>query len=82
MPPEALSTISPNAHQTLYTKSMNKTPDLNAIMADYTQQVIAEERRRQAIRDAAAADPQAWFAKWEATRPQGTYGTWNISDRH
>ena len=31
--------------------------------------------------DAAAADEQAWFAKWEATRPQGTYGTWNISDR-
>jgi hypothetical protein len=24
---------------------MNKTPDLNAIMADYTQQVIAENRR-------------------------------------
>ena len=81
MPPEALSTISPTAHQTLYTKSMNKTPDLNAIMADYTQQVIAEDRRRQAIRDAAAAGTQEWFAKWEATRPQGTYGTWHISDR-
>ena len=61
---------------------MKKTPDLNAIMADYTQQVIAENRRRQAIRDAAAAGTQEWFAKWEATRPQGTYGTWNISDRH
>ena len=64
-----------------YNDSMNKTPDLNAIMADYTQQVIAEERRRQAIRDAAAADPQAWFAKWEATRPQGQWGRWHISDR-
>jgi len=53
---------------------MNKTPDLNAIMADYTQQVIAENRRRQAIRDAAAADPQAWFSKWEATRPRGQWG--------
>ena len=60
---------------------MNKTPDLNAIMADYTASVIAENKRRQAIRDAAAADQQAWFSKWEATRPQGTYGTWNISDR-
>ena len=37
---------------------MNKTPDLSAIMADYTAQVRAEEKRRQAIRDAAAADPR------------------------
>ena len=65
-----------------YNDDMNKTPDLNAIMADYTQQVIAENRRRQAIRDAAAADPQEWFAKWEATRPQGQWGRWHISDRH
>ena len=61
---------------------MKKTTlDLSAIMADYTASVIAEEKRRQAIRDAAAADQQAWFSKWEATHPQGTYGTWNISDR-
>ena len=61
---------------------MKKTTlDMTAFVASYTQQVIAEERRRQAIRDAAAADQQAWFSKWEATRPQGTYGTWNISDR-
>ena len=61
---------------------MNKQPDLSAIMADYTAQVRAEERRRQAIRDAAsAADQQAWFEKWEATRPQGQWGRWNISDR-
>ena len=60
---------------------MNKTPDLNAIMAEYTQQVIAEERRRQAIRDAAAAGTQEWFSKWEATRPQGQWGRWHISDR-
>ena len=62
-------------------KSMKNQPDLTAIMADYTAQVIAEERRRQAIRDAAAADEQAWFAKWEATRPQGQWGRWHISDR-
>ena len=61
---------------------MKKTTlDMSAILDSYTQQVIAEERRRQAVRDAAAADPQAWFAKWEATRPHGTFGTWNISDR-
>ena len=82
MPPEALSTIPPQRPPTPYTKSMKKTTlDMSAIVASYTQQVIAEERRRQAIRDAAAADQQAWFSKWEATRPQGTYGTWNISDR-
>ena len=81
MPPEALSTKPPQRPLRPYTKSMNKTPDLNAIMADYTQQVIAEERRRQAIRDAAAAGTQEWFAKWEATRPQGQWGRWHISDR-
>ena len=62
-------------------KSMKKTPDLNAIMADYTAQVRAEEKRRQAIRNAAAAGTQEWFAKWEATRPQGQWGRWHISDR-
>ena len=51
------------------------------VLADYTQKVIQEERRRQAIRDAAAADQQAWFEKWEATRPQGQFARWNISDR-
>ena len=60
---------------------MKKTPDLNAIMADYTAQVRAEEKRRQAIRDAAAAGTQEWFAKWEETRPQGQWGRWHISDR-
>jgi hypothetical protein len=54
----------------------------NAIMDSYIQEVIAENKRHQAIRDAAAADQQAWFSKWEAMRPKGTYGTWNISDRH
>ena len=59
------------------------SPDLAAIGQQYMEQLRKEEKRRQAIRDAAAAaeDRQEWFAKWEATRPQGTYGTWNISDR-
>ena len=56
---------------------MAKQPDLSAIMADYTASYNAERNR--AI--AAQKDPQAWFAKWEATRPRGTFGTWNISDR-
>ena len=62
------------------TKSM-KQPNLSAILDSYTQEVIKENRRRQAIRDAAASDEQAWFAKWEATRPQGQWGRWHISDR-
>ena len=62
-------------------KSMKKTPDLSAIMADYTAQVRAEEKRRQAIRNAAAAGTQEWFAKWEATRSQGQFARWHISDR-
>ena len=61
-------------------KSM-KQPNLSAILDSYTQEVIKENRRRQAIRDAAASDEQAWFAKWEATRPQGQWGRWHISDR-
>jgi len=60
--------------------SMTKTPDLSAIIADYTAQVRAEERRRQAIRNAAAADTQEWFAKWEATRPSVQFASWHISD--
>jgi len=58
---------------------MNKTKMtheelLAMVMADYTAKVIAEEKRRQEIREAVA---------------NGTYipcpvqsGTWNISDRH
>ena len=59
-----------------------KEINLSQIKDSYTQQVIAENRRRQAIRDAYAADQQAWMAKWEATRPQGQWGRWHISDRH
>ena len=65
----------------LHTTYMKKTTNLSAIMADYTAQVRAEERRRQAIRNDAAAGIQEWFAKWEATRPQGQWGRWHISDR-
>ena len=39
---------------------------------------MEEERQRTQAR---AAARQEWFSKWEATRPQGVYGTWDISDR-
>ena len=38
-------------------------------------QVMEQEKRERELR-------QQWFAKWEATRPRGQFGTWNISDRH
>ena len=48
---------------------MNKTTlDMSAIMASYTQQVIAEEKRRQAIRDGKIQPVQST--------------NWHISDRH
>jgi len=43
---------------------------LAAIGQQYREELKAERKRRE------------WFAKWEATRPHGVYGTWNISDRH
>jgi hypothetical protein len=43
---------------------------LAAIGQQYLEELKAEQRRRE------------WFAKWNETRPEGTYGTWNISDRH
>ena len=51
--------------------------DMTAILDSYTQEVIKENKRRQAIRDAAANQQQEWFAKWN----EASYGTWNISDR-
>ena len=72
---------------------MKKTtqPDLPLILADYTEFVNQQQRRWAAMRAEVATgteiltpDPepqQAWFAKWEATRPQGQWGRWHISDR-
>ena len=75
-------------------KSMKETKaDLPLILADYTEFVNQQQRRFEAIRaqsDVAGSteimtpDPepqQQWFAKWEATRPQGQWGRWHISDR-
>ena len=46
------------------------SPDLASIGHQYLEELRREEARRR------------WFAKWEETRPQGQFGTWNISDRH
>jgi len=61
------------------------TPELAAIGEQYVQQVIAEGRRRQAIRDAAVAGsteimtPESDFPSWGPA--MGQWGIWNISDR-
>ena len=63
--------------------------DLPLILADYTEFVNQQQRRWAAMRAEVAAgdeiltpDPQQqWFAKWEATRPQGQFARWHISDR-
>ena len=44
-------------------------PACQMAMASYLKQLETERKRRE------------WFAKWQETRPQGVYGTWNISDR-
>jgi hypothetical protein len=44
--------------------------DMSDILAQYTQQVIREEQRRQEIRQGLRP------------APQGQWGDWNISDRH
>ena len=38
-------------------------------------QVMEQEKRERELR-------REWFSKWDDSRPQGTFGTWNISDRH
>ena len=50
---------------------MTKTKlDMSAIMAKYTADMIAQEQRRQAIREG------------RIPAPQGQWTEWNISDRH
>ena len=44
-------------------------PAVQSAMASYLEQLKRERQQRE------------WFAKWNETRPQGTYGNWNISDR-
>ena len=76
MTAEALSTKPPQHPLRPYTKSMNKTPDLAAIMASYTQQHNAMMARSAANRKAFAEGRPFPFPAAEC---QST--TWHISDR-
>ena len=49
-------------------------PVCQAAMEAYLRDLELQAERRREAR-------QAWFSQWEETRPQGVYGTWNISDR-
>ena len=53
------------------------TPNLPLILADYTEFVIQQERRRQQFRDAVAGPTEILTPAPEA----GTWTRWNISDR-
>ena len=63
---------------------MNKQPDLNAIMADYTRQHNAMMARSAAAKADVAAGteiltPESDFPSWGAS--MGQWARWNISDR-
>ncbi len=60
-----------------YTDLMNKTPDLAAIMADYTTRYNEMQARSAANRQAFAEGRPFPFPA-----PQVQSGNWNISDRH
>ena len=61
-----------------YTKSMNKQPDLNAILADYTRQHNAMMARSAAAKADVAAGTEILTPSPEG----GQWARWNISDRH
>ena len=50
--------------------------DMSSILNQYTEDMIAEGRRRQELRDRVAAGDLKAIAKW------GQMSSWNISDRH
>ena len=63
---------------------MNKQPDLNAILADYTRQHNAMMARSAAAKADVAAGteiltPESDFPSWGAS--MGQWARWNISDR-
>lgn len=56
---------------------MKKTTlDMSSILKQYTDDMIAEGRRRQELRDRIAAGDLKAIAKW------GHMSNWAISDRH
>ena len=79
-----MSTDPPTAPSMPYTKDMNKQPDLNAILADYTRQHNAMMARSAAAKADVAAGteiltPESDFPSWGAS--MGQWARWNISDR-
>lgn len=74
------STPLAESRQVFYHSHMNNTPDLAAILADYTAKVSAEERHRQEIRDRYFSDPA--FAAQYDQELSGQCAGWYISDRH
>ena len=73
MPLSELPTKPPQGAQRPYTKGMKQTKMthdqlISFVMADYTAKVIADEQRRQAIRDGLLPAP-------------APAAVWNISDR-
>ena len=72
-----VSTDPPTAPSMPYTKDMNKQPDLNAILADYTRQHNAMMARSAA----AKADVAAGTEILTPAPERGQWTRWNISDR-
>ena len=68
--PKILSVHNPKPMKDYGNGILASSDALAAIGQQYLEELKAEQRRRE------------WFAKWNETRPEGTYGTWNISDRH
>ena len=73
-----VSTDPPTAPSMPYTKDMNKQPDLNAILADYTRQHNAMMARSAAAKADVAAGTEILTPAPES----GQWTRWNISDRH
>ena len=55
---------------------MKKQPDFSDL---YSRPDVAG--RTEILTPEPETAQQSWFAKWEATRPQGQWGRWHISDR-
>jgi len=72
-----VSTDPPTAPSMPYTKDMNKQPDLNAILADYTRQHNAMMARSAAAKADVAAGTEILTPAPEG----GQWARWNISDR-
>ena len=68
----------PKAPQTPYTKSMINQEQMQSILAQYTKEYNAMMARSAAAKADVAAGTEILTPAPEA----GTWGIWNISDRH